>query len=176
MTQTIICSSHFIQSKFISLQFSNKGLKLKTFKLQNKQSNTRMFASEEKDDSMDSDEFSSKLSKKKAVSPKKSNANLPQYPIFFRYMRMNEIGVSITYYHNKNSFFNSKDLKIKIIPFIRHGKFVTFKRIFEKYGHHCKKHFISQIPSLIKQKFLQTRENFKGVKGGQEDQEDDDDE
>lgn len=77
---------------------------------------------------------------------------------------MNEIGVSITYHHNKNSFFNSKDLKIKIDPFIRHGKFVTFKRIFEKYEHHCKKNFISQIPSLLKQRFLQTRENLKGTK------------
>ena len=52
---------------------------------------------------------------------------------------MNEIGVSITYFHKKNSFFNTKDLKIKLAPFIRHGKFVSFKRIFEKYEHHCKK-------------------------------------
>ncbi len=85
-----------------------------------------------------------------------------EIPIFFRYTRMNEIIVSITYFHKKNSFFNSKDLKIKISPFIRHGKFVTFKRLFEKYEHHCKNMFIKQIPSLIKQKFLQTRETLKG--------------
>jgi len=85
-----------------------------------------------------------------------------EIPIFFRYTRMNEIIVSITYFHKKNSFFNSKDLKIKISPFIRHGKFVNFKRLFEKYEHHCKNNFIKQIPSLIKQKFLQTRETLKG--------------
>lgn len=60
-------------------------------------------------------------------------------------------------------------------PFIRHGKFVTFKKIFEKYEHHCKKNFISQIPSLIKQKFLQTKENIKGI-AGIKNHEDDDDE
>jgi hypothetical protein len=75
---------------------------------------------------------------------------------------MNEVIVSITYFHKKNSFFNSKDLKIKISPFIRHGKFVNFKRLFEKYEHHCKHNFIKQIPSLIKQKFLRTRETLKG--------------
>ena len=78
---------------------------------------------------------------------------------------MNEIMVSITYFHKKNSFFNSKDLKVKLTPFIRHGKFINFKRLFEKYENHCKKNFIKQIPSLLKQKFLQTRENFKGVSG-----------
>lgn len=56
---------------------------------------------------------------------------------------MNEIGVSLTYFHEKNSFFNSKDLKIKVIPFIRHAKFVTFKGIFVKYEGHCRKNFIS---------------------------------
>ena len=96
---------------------------------------------------------------------KTSDKSKTEFPIFFRYTRMNEIIVSITYFHKKNSFFNSKDLKIKITPFIRHGKFVNFKRLFEKYEHHCKHNFIKQIPSLIKQKFLQTRENFtKGEK------------
>lgn len=88
---------------------------------------------------------------------------------------MNEVMVSITYFHKKNSFFNSKDLKIKLTPFIRHGKFVNFKRLFDKYEGHCKKNFIKQIPSLIKQKFLQTRENFKGVKGADAVEDDDDD-
>ena len=85
-----------------------------------------------------------------------------EFPIFFRYTRMNDIIVSITYFHKKNSFFNSKDLKIKITPFIRHGKFVNFKRLFEKYEHHCKNNFIKQILSLLKQKFLRTSETFKG--------------
>lgn len=65
-----------------------------------------------------------------------------EFPIFFRYTRMNEVMVSITYFHKKNSFFNTKDLKIKLTPFIRHGKFVNFKRLYEKYEHHCKKNFI----------------------------------
>jgi hypothetical protein len=77
-----------------------------------------------------------------------------EFPIFFRYTRFNEIVVSITYFHNKNSFFNTKDLKIKLTPFIRHGKFINFKKLFEKYEQHCKHNFIKQIPSLIKQKFL----------------------
>jgi hypothetical protein len=55
-----------------------------------------------------------------------------EFPIFFRYTRMNEIIVSITYFHKKNSFFNSKDLKIKITPFIRHGKFVNFQEALRK--------------------------------------------
>ena len=85
-----------------------------------------------------------------------------EFPIFFRYTRMNEIMVSITYFHEKNSFFNSKDLKIKLTPFIKHQKFNTFKRLFEKYENQCKKNFIRQIPSLIKQKLLQSREILKG--------------
>jgi hypothetical protein len=85
-----------------------------------------------------------------------------EFPIFFRYIRMNEIIVSITYFHKKNSFFISKDLKIKITPFIRHGKFVNFERLFEKYEHHCNNNFIKQIPSLLKQKLLRTRQTFKG--------------
>jgi hypothetical protein len=64
---------------------------------------------------------------------------MPEFPIFFRYMRMNDFNVSMTYYHNKSSFLNTKDLKLRIAPFIRHGKFVTFKRIFDKYRNHCKK-------------------------------------
>lgn len=89
---------------------------------------------------------------------------------------MNEIVVSITYFHSKNSFFNTKNLKIKINPFIRHGKFVAFKKIFEKYENHCKKNFISQIPSLLKQRFLKTKENLMGGSKDLEDKEDDDDE
>lgn len=91
---------------------------------------------------------------------------------------MNEIGVSLTYFHDKNSFFNTKDLKIRIIPFIRHAKFVTFKGIFVKYEGHCKKSFISQIPSLLKQKLLYTREKLDGFKSKNDDErelEDDDD-
>ncbi|CDW78547.1 UNKNOWN [Stylonychia lemnae] len=103
--------------------------------------------------------------KQKSVKRRKSTYDKGQqqksFPIFFRYMRMNEINVSITYFQNKNSFFNTKNLKIKMAPFIRHGKFVTFKKIFEKYERHCKQNFISQIPNLIKQRFLQTKENLK---------------
>jgi hypothetical protein len=73
--------------------------------------------------------------------PKSDQAKM-DFPIFFRYTRINEVVVSITYFHKKNSFFNSKDLKLKLIPFIRHGKFVNFKRLLEKYESHCKNNFI----------------------------------
>ncbi len=83
--------------------------------------------------------------------------------------RLNEIAVSITYHHNKSSFLNTKDLKVRLAPFIRHGKFVSFRKIFEKTEGHMKKQFVAQIPSLIKQKFLKTKQkieelNKQGVK------------
>lgn len=56
---------------------------------------------------------------------------------------MNEINIAITYFHEKNSFLNSKDLKIKLAPFISHYKFLPFKKMFDDYESHCKKHFIS---------------------------------
>jgi len=30
-----------------------------------------------------------------------------EFPVFFKYFRMNEISVTITYFHEKNSFLNT---------------------------------------------------------------------
>lgn len=55
------------------------------------------------------------------------------FPVFFKYFRMNEIQMSITYYHEKNSFLNSKDLTVKLTPFISHYKFVPFRKMYDQY-------------------------------------------
>ena len=60
--------------------------------------------------------------------------NMDQYidfPVFFKYFRMNEIQMSITYHHEKNSFLNSKDLTVKLTPFISHYKFVPFRKMYD---------------------------------------------
>ena len=83
--------------------------------------------------------------------------------MFFKYFRMNEISVTITYFHDKNSFLNSKELRVKLKPFISHYKFLPFKKMFDNYEHHCKKVFISQIPNILKQKFLKAKEKVDEV-------------
>lgn len=70
--------------------------------------------------------------------------------MFFKYFRMNEVDMTITYFHEKNSFLNSKELNIKLSPFIQHYNFMPFKTIFVNYEKHCKKSFISQIPNILK--------------------------
>jgi hypothetical protein len=40
--------------------------------------------------------------------------------MFFKYFRMNEINMKVTYFHEKSSFLNSKDLEVKLSPFISH--------------------------------------------------------
>jgi len=89
---------------------------------------------------------------------------MPEIPIFIRYMRMNEIEVWLTYFHSKSSFINTKELKLKVTPFIRHGKFATPKKIFDKYKSHCKKALVGQIPSILKQKFLMTKQKIDGYR------------
>ena len=49
-----------------------------------------------------------------------------EVPIFFRYMRMNEISMTITYFHKNKSWMNAKEMKVNLAPFIRHGKFNRF--------------------------------------------------
>lgn len=86
-----------------------------------------------------------------------------EFPVFFKYFRMNEISMTITYYHEKNSFLNSKDLRVKLAPFISHYKFLPFKKMFDNYEGHCKKAFISQIPNILKQKFLKAKQKVDEV-------------
>jgi hypothetical protein len=69
-------------------------------------------------------------------------------------MRMNELNVQITYFRGKNHLMNIKDFKLKLPPLISHGTFMTYKKTLEMYESHCKRNFIAQIPSLIKQKAL----------------------
>ena len=83
--------------------------------------------------------------------------------MFFKYFRMNEISMTITYYHEKNSFLNSKDLKVKLAPFISHNKFLPLKKMFDQYESHCKKNFVSKIPNLLKQKFLKAKQKVDEV-------------
>jgi len=65
------------------------------------------------------------------------------FPVFFKYFRMNEINMTITYYHEKNSFLNTQDLRIRLKPFISHYKFLPFKKMFDNYESHTKKNFIN---------------------------------
>lgn len=69
--------------------------------------------------------------------------SVQEFPIFFKYCRMNEISMTITYFHENNSFLNSKELKVKLKPFISHYKFLPPKKMFDNYENHCKKVFIS---------------------------------
>lgn len=86
-----------------------------------------------------------------------------ELPVFFKYFRMNEISMNITYFHEERSLLNSKDLTIKLAPYISHYKFLPFKRMFDNYESHCKKVFVSQIPNIIKQKFLQAKQRVDEV-------------
>ena len=95
---------------------------------------------------------------------KKTNPVINEvFPVFFKYFRMNEIQMTITYFHDKNSFLNSKELKVKLTPFISHYKFLPFKKMFDNYEGHCKKVFISQIPNILKQKFLKAKQKVDEV-------------
>jgi len=63
---------------------------------------------------------------------------------------MNEVSVTITYFHRKSHLLNISNFKLKMPPFISHGTFASFKKTLEGYEGHCKRNFIAQIPSLIK--------------------------
>ena len=89
-------------------------------------------------------------------------ASLQQaFPNFFRYMRINEIQVQISYYHAPTHIANIKNFQLKMPAFISHGTFTTFRKALESYERHSKRNFISQIPNLIGRKFLQMREKVK---------------
>jgi hypothetical protein len=77
-----------------------------------------------------------------------------RHPVYFKYFRINEIGVSLTYKHSDSSMLNTKNLRIIIKPFIKQGKFVSFQKMLSKYENFCKKSLIYQIPSILKQKLL----------------------
>ena len=85
---------------------------------------------------------------------KKQSDDTTAFPIYFRYFRINEIGVSLTYKHSDNSMLNTKNLRIIIKPFIKHSKFVPIAKMLNKYEKFWKKSLIYQIPSIIKQKLL----------------------
>lgn len=76
-------------------------------------------------------------------------------------MRMNEVSMNITYYHKNNHLLNIKEFKLKLPPHISHGTFMTYKDNLILYEKHCKRNFISQIPSLLKKKVL----GFKSAVG-----------
>ena len=96
-------------------------------------------------------------------SARRKNVIVHEFPVFFKYFRMNEISMSITYFHEERSLLNSKDLTIKLAPFISHYKFLPFKRMFDNYESHCKKMFVSQIPNIIIQRFLQAKQKVDEV-------------
>jgi len=70
--------------------------------------------------------------------------------VFLKIFKMNEINVTITYFHEKNSFLNSRDLRFKLAPFMSRCKFLPLKQVFDHYEKHCKKSFVSQIPNILK--------------------------
>lgn len=77
------------------------------------------------------------------TSTRRNTMVVHEFPVFFKYFRMNEIIMNITYFHEERSLLNSKDLTIKLAPYISHYKFVPFKRMFDNYESHCKKVFVS---------------------------------
>ena len=85
---------------------------------------------------------------------KNTDDSVVRHPVYFRYFRINEIGVSLTYKHSESSMLNTKNLRIIIKPFIKHSKFVTFQKMLNKYEKFCKKSLVYQIPSILKQKLL----------------------
>ena len=70
-------------------------------------------------------------------SKTKDDQNI-RHPVYFRYFRINEIGVSLTYKHSESSWLNTKNLRIVIKPFIKHGKFITMAKMLDKYESFCK--------------------------------------
>ena len=70
-------------------------------------------------------------------SKNKDEQNI-RHPVYFRYFRINEIGVSLTYKHSESSWLNTKNLRIIIKPFIKHGKFITMAKMLDKYESFCK--------------------------------------
>ena len=97
------------------------------------------------------------LATQAASLPKRQEQETAVFPVFFKYFRMNEINMNITYFHEKSSFLNSKDLQIKLSPFISHYQFMPFQAMFVNYEKHCRKSFINQIPNILTQRFLKVQ-------------------
>jgi hypothetical protein len=98
--------------------------------------------------------ISNKVKTIRNYASKSKDEKVVRHPVYFRYFRINEIGVSLTYKHGENSMLNTKNLRIIIKPFIKHGKFITFQKMLSKYEKFCKRSLIYQIPSILKQKLL----------------------
>ena len=86
---------------------------------------------------------------------------------------MNEISVHITYFHKKNSWLNIKNLRLKVPPYINHGKFQTMRRTLDLYESFCRKNLIDNIPNLWRAKTLKVKEEVKGMVGDNADDEKD---
>ena len=82
-------------------------------------------------------------------SKTKDDQNI-RHPVYFRYFRINEIGVSLTYKHSESSWLNTKNLRIVIKPSIKHGKFMTMTKMLDKYESFVNKSLVYQLPSIIK--------------------------
>ena len=52
-----------------------------------------------------------------------------QFRSFFRYLRINEIRVNLTYIHSKSSRLNVSNMDVRLAPFIKHGKFQTLQQV-----------------------------------------------
>lgn len=101
-----------------------------------------------------SKKITSKFKTMRNVQPGGKDEGGAKHPVFFRYFRINEIGVEVTYKHKESSMLNTKNLRITVKPFIRHSNFMTFPKMLAKYENFCKKSMVYQIPSIIKQKWL----------------------
>lgn len=58
------------------------------------------------------------------IKPKQDKEESFRHPMYFRYFRINEIGVALTYKHSENSLLNTKNLRITIKPFLKHCKYI----------------------------------------------------
>lgn len=107
-----------------------------------------------------------KKSKKEATVSQKDQ----QFQSFFRYLRINEIQVQITYIHSKKSTLNVHNMNLRLQPFIIHGKFQTMQQVLNEYEKHCKRRVLSQTPNLINHLIFKVKEQVKEVKLSQDEQ------
>jgi len=71
----------------------------------------------------------SKHESKKALAIKKQKNR--EFPVFMRYVRMNEVTIQITYHHKVNNPLNITDFTLKLPPLIIHDTFVPFRKTLE---------------------------------------------
>eukprot|EP00742_Colponemidia_sp_Colp-10_P006645 GILJ01007124.1.p1 GENE.GILJ01007124.1~~GILJ01007124.1.p1 ORF type:complete len:1452 (-),score=263.16 GILJ01007124.1:85-3861(-) len=75
-------------------------------------------------------------------------ANDTQYT-FFRYVRVGEVKISVTY----KGFVDLQDVKLTLTPHVKHFKLLSSKQFYDKYAKHVLSEVLSQGGSLLKQKF-----------------------